>query len=427
MRKKKKLTLKRILKIGFGIVIFFTLPTLLLFGFLYLKYNEPLPTGMQGEQADALATKMLTALDYNKYKATDYIEFTFKKRHHFKWYKTENTCEVYWKNYKVHLDFNDPTKNEAFVNNTKIKDKQAKEAIEKAIDLFNNDTFWLVAPYKVFDPGTERRIVKTEDNNEALLVTYTNGGSTPGDSYLWHLDENGKPKSFQMWVSILPIQGLEATWNAWTTTDTGAQLPTFHKLMILGIEIEGIKTTPEEGVTYYYPNRELYNTGNRESVELDSLKNFKDLLKHLNALCLGGKSSIVSVKNDSINFKLKPYFDCSNTLKCYFTNNIIQIKNSTIKHPSIYDTSIDSLPKYLDEIGVYRGKNYRPNRNKISIFISQDSLNEISSLKHILLKVTTDFNELNKKHEDSLSLHIEFQEFLPSDVPPPPPPPPPKV
>ena len=44
-----------------------------------------------------------------------------------------------------------------------------------------------------------------------------------------------------MWVSILPIKGLEATWKDWTTTESGAQLPTFHKLMILGLQITDIK------------------------------------------------------------------------------------------------------------------------------------------------------------------------------------------
>ena len=119
----------------------------------------------------------------------------------------------------------------------------AKALIEKAITYFNNDSFWLVAPYKVFDAGVERRLVKTQNNKDALLVTYTTGGSTPGDSYLWLLDDNGKPTAFKMWTSILPIQGLEASWSDWTITESGAQLPSFHKLLILGLEIDDVKGT----------------------------------------------------------------------------------------------------------------------------------------------------------------------------------------
>ncbi len=48
-----------------------------------------------------------------------------------------------------------------------------------------------------------------------------------------------------MWTSILPIQGFPASWSDWTTTKTGAVLPTFHKLSMLGLEITGLKTEKE--------------------------------------------------------------------------------------------------------------------------------------------------------------------------------------
>jgi hypothetical protein len=235
--------LKKILKIIGGISLFITLPTLLLFGFLYFKYNEELPIGKKGAAAEQLATKMLKSLDYEAYQTTNYIEWTFKNRHHYKWNKAKNSCEVYWKNYKVNLQLNAISKSVAFENNLQIKSTDAKESIDKALSYFNNDSFWLVAPYKVFDSGTERSIVTSGNGKEGLLITYTSGGSTPGDSYLWHLDDSGKPRSFQMWVDILPIDGLEASWNDWTTTASGAQLPTFHKLMVLGLEITDIVGT----------------------------------------------------------------------------------------------------------------------------------------------------------------------------------------
>ncbi len=232
---------KKILKIIAGAIVFLTLPTLLLFGFLYVKYDEDLPTGTKGEQAEQLATKMLNALDFESYKNTNYIEWTFKNRHHFKWNKADNICDVYWKNYKVNLNLDDTSSCKAFENDLQIIGEDAKALIAKAINYFNNDSFWLVAPYKVFDKGTERSVVTLENGKKGLLVTYTSGGSTPGDSYLWHLDANGKPTSFQMWVDILPIGGLEATWTDWTTTESGAQLPTFHKMMVLGLEITDVK------------------------------------------------------------------------------------------------------------------------------------------------------------------------------------------
>lgn len=229
--------LKKILKVTGGIVLFLTLPTLLLFGFIYFKYNEDLPIGKKGEQAEQLAKKMLQSLDYEAYQNTNYIEWTFKKRHHYNWKKNEATCMVYWEDYKIDLNLKDTSKSKAYIHNFEVGGEQAIILIAKATKFFNNDSFWLVAPYKVFDEGTTRSIVTLKNGKSALLVTYESGGSTPGDSYLWHLNDDGKPISFQMWVDILPIDGLEASWSDWTTTESGAQLPTFHKMLVLGLEI----------------------------------------------------------------------------------------------------------------------------------------------------------------------------------------------
>lgn len=238
---KKKL--KKIFKIAAGIIVFFTLPSLLLFGFLYFKYNQDLPIGNQGKEADAIAHSMLNALNFEAYKNTNTIEWTFKNRHHYKWDKANNICEVYWKSNKVILNLNAIDESSVYIHSFKNESKMAIELIDKALNYFNNDSFWLIAPYKVFDPGVERRLIKTEDNKDALLVTYTSGGSTPGDSYLWLLDENHKPKAFKMWTSILPIDGLEASWSDWTTTESGAQLPVFHKFLFFGLEITDAEGT----------------------------------------------------------------------------------------------------------------------------------------------------------------------------------------
>jgi len=234
--------LKKTLKIIVGVIVFISLPSLLLYGILHLKYNEDLPIGIKGDRAEMMAKNMLIALDFEAYKNTNYIEWTFKNRRHYEWFKKENKCIVYWKDYKVALNLKNYSNSKVYIHNFKTDNEQSNELIKEAIDYFNNDSFWLVAPYKIFDKGTERSIVTLDNGEEALLVTYTAGGSTPGDSYLWHIDKSGKPKSFQMWTSLLPIDGLEASWSDWTVTESGAQLPTFHKLLFLGLENGDIKS-----------------------------------------------------------------------------------------------------------------------------------------------------------------------------------------
>ncbi|WP_276166670.1 hypothetical protein [Zobellia alginiliquefaciens] len=223
--------IKRLLKIiGKGVLI---LAAILLIGFgvLYLIYNEPLPEGTPGVEADALANKMLEAINNEAYTKTNYLEWSFANgAHHYKWDKTNGKVDVKWDDYHVHLHLKQSSKSNVFENGSEVTGDTKNELINKAEGFFNNDSFWLVAPFKVFDLGTERSLVTLENGSKALLITYSSGGSTPGDSYLWHLGANGVPESYQMWVSIIPIGGVKATWEYWKIMETGAFLPTSHKL-----------------------------------------------------------------------------------------------------------------------------------------------------------------------------------------------------
>lgn len=200
----------------------------------FLINNESLPLGKKGKEADALASKMLQAINNEAYKNTEIIEWNFTGNHYYKWKKKENIVEVSWDDNKVILHTTAPEKSVVYDNNLLVENQ---ETIKQAIDLFNNDSFWVVAPYKIFDPGTERSIVNYE-GKEALLITYNSGGTTPGDSYLWILDETYMPVAFKMWTKIIPIGGVYATWDDWKTTESGIKLPKSHKLSLFGLEVD---------------------------------------------------------------------------------------------------------------------------------------------------------------------------------------------
>ena len=221
------------MKIFFKFIIIILLLFFSAICFYYYANNETLPKGKQGIEADTLATKMLKALNYDAYENLEILEWSFREKHFYKWNKKEHIVAVSWDNNKVILHTNEIEESEVFINDQKIENK---EILLQARDFFNNDSFWLVAPYKVFDSGTERRIVNYE-NKDALLITYRSGGSTPGDSYLWVLDKKYVPVSYKMWTSIIPIGGVSATWSDWKNTEAGVKLPTQHKLSLFGIEI----------------------------------------------------------------------------------------------------------------------------------------------------------------------------------------------
>lgn len=220
--------MKTILKILAAILLFLVLAAAI----FYFVNNETLPKGENPEKADELANKMLEALNVDAFENTELIEWNFRDEHFYKWYKSQNIVEVSWDKNKVKLNTKFPEKSKVI---SAHKDADEKEMIKKATSFFNNDSFWLAAPYKIKDKGTERSIVKV-DGKDALLVTYTSGGTTPGDSYLWILDTTFVPTKFKMWTSIIPIGGVEATWENWKRTSENL-FPKSHKISLFGLDV----------------------------------------------------------------------------------------------------------------------------------------------------------------------------------------------
>lgn len=224
------------------IIIVFLLLLVVAFGVLYFMFNEQLPEGKSGAEADAVAQKMLKAVNNEAYKNTRFLEWSFiGGEHQYKWDKENGKVEVKWDDYTVNLNLNDTARSMVKKENTSLSAKESRDLTNTAMDYFNNDSFWLVAPFKIFDKGTSRSIVKLEDGSEGLLITYAAGGSTPGDSYLWKLEPNGFPVSFKMWVKIIPIGGVEATWGDWQVMESGVFLPTVHKMGPVTLFISNVK------------------------------------------------------------------------------------------------------------------------------------------------------------------------------------------
>ncbi len=225
-----KKILKLLLKLFLGLI------GLLFIVFIILKitFSEDIPKGTTGKPADELAMKVLKAINHKQFTQAKELHWTFAGMNRYEWKLQQDLVDVYWDDYRVSLHTKYPKISFAWKGDEKLKDEAFDQAVATAQDRFNNDSFWLIAPHKLFDPGVQRQVID-QDGKQHLLVTYENGGSTPGDSYLWELDENYKPIAFKMWVSIIPLDGIKATWENWTITDGGFPLP--RKRDFYGIEI----------------------------------------------------------------------------------------------------------------------------------------------------------------------------------------------
>ncbi len=216
--------MKKALRI-LGIVI---LSIVLLFFIGFLIVDEKLPEGEAGPEADLMAEQMLAALNKEAWDNTDGVSWTFTGIHDYDWDKENNVVGVKWDDKEVALQ--PASKTGIVANGENYSGAEVKEMVDTSWDFFNNDSFWLCAPYKVFDPGTVRSIVTLKDGRKGLKITYTSGGTTPGDSYVWILDDNYTPIAVKMWVSILPIGGIEFTWENYIYLSSGAMIAQDHWL-----------------------------------------------------------------------------------------------------------------------------------------------------------------------------------------------------
>lgn len=204
--------------------------------------NEIRPTGVPGEAADRLARKMESALNVTAWDTTGAVTFGFAGARHV-WDRKRQLSKVIWDDHEVLVDLT-TREGLARYRGEILSGKEATTAINKAWKRWVNDSFWLTAPFKAFDTGVTRELVIDSSGDSTLMVAYQTGGSTPGDAYLWKLDETGRPVSWKMWVSIIPVGGLEVPFDGWTETETGVILPTMHS-GILSIELTDVKTTSD--------------------------------------------------------------------------------------------------------------------------------------------------------------------------------------
>lgn len=189
--------------------------------------SETLPEGDSEYEADELANKMLAAVNDSAWKNTGVVSWEYRG-HHFIWDRDRHLTQVRFDGNTILIDIN--ARKGVIMKGGNMLSKSEQTALcEKAWGLWVNDSFWLNPVSKCKDGGTTRKIVELNDGRQGLLVSYSSGGATPGDSYVWILDDNGRPNAWKFWVSIIPVKGMEFSWDGWVQLSTGAWISTVHE------------------------------------------------------------------------------------------------------------------------------------------------------------------------------------------------------
>jgi hypothetical protein len=182
-----------------------------------------LPDGAPGPDADALAHRIEAAVNRDGWEKTGAVSFRFRQTRSFLWDRSRSMVLMDNGDVRVLLDLWD-RRGTATKKGAPLAGAELDAALADAWKFFCNDTFWLNPLVKLFDDGVTRELVDAH----TLKVTYGSGGVTPGDSYVWHVDDGGTPLSVRMWVSVLPVKGVEFGWTDWVTLSTGAKVARTH-------------------------------------------------------------------------------------------------------------------------------------------------------------------------------------------------------
>lgn len=186
--------------------------------------------------ADALADRVLEALGGEEaWDAARYFVFDFAERRHHWWdrftgrHRLEGTTREE-ESYLVLHDVDDHgERGRAWIDGQPVAGERAAELVENAYAAWINDTYWLLAPYKLRDPGVtlalDGRETIGERTFDKLLLTFSGVGLTPGDRYWFYVDvASGE---IDRWAYVLEGQEPPPTvwiWNDWESYGPGIRL-----------------------------------------------------------------------------------------------------------------------------------------------------------------------------------------------------------
>ena len=199
-----------------------------------------------GDKAQQLATDVWKASGGENWAKVKELQFTFAVEQQGKplfsaqhsWNVATGTDEVKWtdKEGKEHLATVKP--------GAPVQDDEGRKAYARWV----NDSYWLLAPLKIRDPGVKVEYGGPKDLNgvacETLSLSFDQVGLTPTDKYVLYIDP--QTKLLRAW-DYIPSSGtgMQATWEKFQSAG-GLNLATEHNFNGKTIKLADIKVVADK-------------------------------------------------------------------------------------------------------------------------------------------------------------------------------------
>ena len=143
----------------------------------------------------------------------------------------------------------------AWMDGVAIEGDSLQKLLKRANSLWINDTYWMLMPYKLRDPGVTLKYEGEAREGGAvfdkLALTFENVGETPGDRYWVYVNRAGH--RVERWEMVLQGDAPPAeayTWEGWEEHG-GLWFPTAHRKGGTVIFTNAVETVKEFGPTEF--------------------------------------------------------------------------------------------------------------------------------------------------------------------------------
>lgn len=200
---------------------------------LVLALVSGLPSAGSAEQRDPKAVEiahlMLDAMGgAEAWESTRFIRFNFFgfRTHHWDRYTGRHRLEGKTRDGDAYVVVHNVNTREgsAYLNGEALEGDPKAEWLENAYGAYINDTYWLVMPYKLLDPGVnlvydgEETLDRTGCHK--LKLTFDGVGLTPGDTYWAYVNaETGVMERWSYWLESWEAdrEPTQWKWTDWAT------------------------------------------------------------------------------------------------------------------------------------------------------------------------------------------------------------------